>query len=146
MSQAPLPETDWDLTRPFWQAAKESEFVMPRCADCERYVWYPEEQCPHCGAGDVLWVQVEGRGLLFSWAEVRHPLHPPYKNQLPYITGIVALEVDPRVHYVTRIVECTTSELAIEMPMEVVYSELSFHEVEGAVIAPVFRPVARKPG
>lgn len=142
MSHAPLPESDWDLTRAFWQAAASGTFVMPCCRGCSRHVWYPEERCPHCGEGDIPWAPVPGRGRLFSWAEVRHPLHPPYQDQLPYITGIVSLEVDPRIRYVTRIVDCQADELAIEMPMEVVFRELSFHGVEGCVIAPVFRPVS----
>ena len=140
MSQAPLPELDWDLTRSFWNAAEAEQFVMPQCAGCERYVWYPEEACPYCKGGEIPWVEVAGRGELFSWAEVRHPLHPPYKDDLPYITGIVALEADPRIHYVTRIVDCTPDLLAIQMPMEVVFRTLSFSGVEGAVTAPVFRP------
>ena len=141
MSRAPLPELDWELTRPFWRAAEAGAFVMPRCGACERYVWYPEERCPHCSAAEISWVDVPGMGTLFSWAQVSHPLHPPYKDQLPYITGIVALDIDPRVHYVTRIVDCAAAALAIEMPMEVVFRELSYSGVEGAVIAPVFRPI-----
>lgn len=142
MIQSPLPELDWDLTRAFWLAATDGEFVMPRCMGCERYVWYPEEQCPFCRGGEIPWVPVPGRGLLFSWAEVLHPLHPPYEDQLPYVTGIVALEIDPCIHYVTRIVDCAADSLAIEMPMEVVFRELSFRGVEGSVVAPVFRPAA----
>ena len=141
MSQPPLPDPDWDLIQPFWNAAREGSLVMPRCGGCQRYVWYPDEQCPHCGAGEIPWVAVAGRGQLFSWAEVCHPLHPPYADSLPYLTGIVVLDEDPTLRYVTRFVDCTADDLAIEMPMEVVFRELVFTGVEGSVMAPLFRPL-----
>ncbi len=144
MSSAPLPETDWPLIREFWLAAERGEFVIPRCTACNRYVWYPEEVCPHCGSSEVPWVPTSGRGRLFSWCEVKHPLHPPYVDQLPYVTGLIALAEDPRVRYVTRIVDCEPSALLIEMPMEVVFRELSFTDIEGTVVAPVFKPAVSR--
>jgi uncharacterized OB-fold protein len=136
-----MPEVDWSPVREFWLAAGRGEFVIPRCQACERYVWYPEEACPHCGGSEMPWTAMSGRGQLFSWSEVRHPLYPPYANELPYVSGLIALAEDPRVRYVTRIVDCEASELQIEMSMEVVFRELSFAGIEGAVEAPVFRPV-----
>lgn len=140
MSSAPLPDTDWPMIREFWRAASRGELVIPRCLACERYVWYPEEVCPHCGGGEVPWVAMSGRGRLFSWSEVKHPLHPPYADQLPYLSGLIALEEDPRVRCVTRIVDCESSALEIEMPMQVVFRELSFADIEGSVVAPLFKP------
>ena len=140
MSEAPLPERDWPLTQPFWDAAQQERFVMPRCGGCARHVWYPEERCPHCDRPDLSWVRVSGRGQLFSWAEVHHPLHPPYEDLLPYISGLVTLEEDPRIRYVTRIVDCSSDSLVIGMPMEVVFLTLTFKDVEGEVLAPAFRP------
>jgi len=114
--------------------------MIPQCSACERYVWYPEETCPHCGGSEIPWVSMSGRGRLYSWSEVKHPLYPPYADQLPYVTGLVALDEDPGVRYVTRIVDSEPSALVIEMPMEVVFRELSFTDIEGAVVAPVFKP------
>jgi len=141
MSPAPVPELDWPLTAPFWEAARSERFVMPRCSSCARLVWYPEDACPDCQASGIPWVEVSGRGRLFAWAEVKHPLYAPYEAQLPYVTGIVTLEEDPRVRYVTRIVDCDVGDLVIEMPSEVTFRALAFAGVEGIVVAPVFRPV-----
>jgi uncharacterized OB-fold protein len=140
LSTAPLPNVEWPLIREFWLAAKEERLVIPRCDGCERYVWYPEEVCPGCGANEIPWVAMGGKAQLYSWAQVKHPLYPPYKDQLPYITGLVILEEAPAIRYVTRLVDCETTELKIEMPMEVVYRELTFSGVEGSVVAPVFKP------
>ncbi|HEB91126.1 MAG TPA: hypothetical protein ENI85_16240 [Deltaproteobacteria bacterium] len=141
---APLPELDWPLTRPFWDAARKGRLVMPRCEDCARHVWYPEERCPDCRGERISWVDVSGRGRLFSWAEVKHLLHPPYEGQIPYVSGLVTLEEDPRIRYVTRIVDCDPADLSIDLPMEVVFRTLTFRGVAGGVRAPVFRP-ARTP-
>ncbi len=142
MSTAPLPERDWPLTQPFWEAAESNRLMIPRCSDCQRYVWYPEEKCPHCGGEDTPWEAVSGRGVLFSYAEVKHPLYPPYEDALPYITGIVTLEEDSRVRLVTRIVGAAAEDLAMDQPMEVCFETLTFKGVEGRVIAPVFRPAS----
>ncbi len=141
MSTAPLPERGWALTEPFWEAAEHGRFVMPCCSSCARYVWYPEEACPHCGGNEVPWVPVSGRGQLFSWAEVKHKLYPAYEDALPYVTGIVTLEEDARVRYVTRIVDADPTALQIDQPMEVVFRTLTFKGVDGSIEAPVFRPV-----
>ena len=34
MTSFPLPELDFETTRPFWEAAARSELVIPRCASC----------------------------------------------------------------------------------------------------------------
>ncbi len=140
MSTAPLPERDWPLTQPFWEAADAGRFVMQCCDGCERYVWYPEQACPHCGGESLSWVSVSGRGRLFSWAEVKHKLYPPYEDELPYVTGIVTLEEDPRVRYVTRIVDADPATLEVDQLMQVDFRTLAFKGVEGSVVAPVFRP------
>jgi len=140
MNNAPLPEGDWPLTRPFWEAAADGRLVLPRCGGCGRFVWYPEESCPYCGAGELPWVEVSGHGQLFSWAEVKHRLHPPYEDELPYVSGIVVLEDAPGVRLVTRIVDCRAEDLAMDQAVEVVYRTLRFKGVDGEVVAPVFRP------
>ena len=138
---APLPETDWELTRPFWQAAARSELVIPRCRACRRFVWYPAEHCPHCAEGDPVWTRVSGRGRLFSWAVVERPLYSPFADQVPYVTGLVSLEEDPAVRLVTRIEGCAARDLYVDMPMRARFRPLVFAGCRSEITAPVFEPV-----
>jgi uncharacterized OB-fold protein len=71
---------------------------------------------------------------------VTRALFDDYASKAPYTTGLVALEEDPRVRLVTLLVDCLPADLTIDMPVEVVFRVLEFPNVEGSVIAPVFRP------
>ena len=139
MSHA-LPDLAFEPTRGFWEAAARSELAVPRCAGCCRYVWYPKESCPACGGGDLPWEAVSGRGTLFSWAVVERALFAPFKDKVPYVTGLVALEEDPRVRIVTALVDCAPADLVADMPVHVVFRDLSFPGENRTLPAPFFTP------
>ncbi len=55
----PLPRPiSAELTRPFWEAAKRHELVMPRCKTCDHLFFYPRAECPHCLSSNLEWVKV----------------------------------------------------------------------------------------
>ena len=138
-----LPDLDFEPTRGFWSAAARAELAIPRCAGCSRYVWYPRTRCPHCGGEEMPWEAVSGRGTLFSWARVERALFKPFAAKTPYVTGLVALEEDPSVRVVSIIVGCDPEQLVIDMPVQVVFRELSFPDEDGVVQAPFFQPSSR---
>src|SRR5262245_60416714 len=122
----PLPDTDWPPTREFWAAAARHELVLPRCDACRRWVWYPDGACRSCGSPACTWTAVSGRGSLFSWSVVHRAFIPQLADDVPYVTGLVAIEEDPAVRLVTRIVDCAPAALRIGMPMRVVFRTLRF--------------------
>jgi hypothetical protein len=139
-SEFPLPDTDWPPTREFWAAAARGEFSLPRCDECRRFVWYPDGHCRRCGARAYTWTTVSGRGRLFSWSIVRRAFIPQFADEVPYVTGVVAIDEDPGVRIVSRVVDCDPAVLRIEMPVRVVFRPLSFPGVPGEVTAPMFVP------
>ncbi|MBM4270130.1 MAG: nucleic acid-binding protein [Deltaproteobacteria bacterium] len=143
-AEFPLPDVAWEPTREFWSAAARDELRLPRCASCAAFAWYPGERCRSCGGAQLAWERLSGRATLFSWVVVRHPFLPQFRENLPLVTGLVAVDEDPRVRLPTRIVECTPEELAIDMPVEVVFRDLTFPGVAGHVRAPLFRPLAAR--
>jgi uncharacterized OB-fold protein len=139
----PLPDTEWPATREFWAAATRGELVIPRCAGCGAWNWYPRDRCRVCDGAELPWAPVSGRGTLFSWAVVRRALLKPFAAHVPYATGLVALDEDPEVRLVTTLVDCSPEDLQIEMPMTVVYRALDFPGVSREVVAPMFTPAPR---
>ena len=137
----PLPDVDWEPTRGFWQAAERHELQLPCCQGCGQLNWYPSPQCRYCKSESLSWSSVSGRATLFSWSHVTRALFKAYSSKAPYTTGLVALEEDPRVRLVTLLVDCDPAALRIDMPVEVVFRTLEFPDVQGSVIAPMFRPV-----
>jgi uncharacterized OB-fold protein len=140
MNAFPLPDVEQPATRGFWDAAANGELAIPRCTDCGRWNWYPREACAGCGGAHMPWTATAGRGTLFSWAVVERAWVKAFREQAPYVTGLVSLSEDPAVRIVTRIVDCPAQELRFEMPMRAVFRPLSFAGVPGEVIAPLFVP------
>ncbi|MFQ5514961.1 MAG: Zn-ribbon domain-containing OB-fold protein [Myxococcota bacterium] len=136
----PLPDTEWERTREFWRAAARGELVLPHCAACRRIAWYPPERCPACGHPTLEWKPVSGRGSVYSWAVVRHAFLPAFREQIPYVTGLVSLDEDPSVRLVTRFVECNPETLVPELAVEAVFRPLVFPGVERRIVAPLFKP------
>ncbi len=141
----PLPDVEWAPLEPYWAAAARGALVIPRCGSCGRWVWYPRAACPGCRAESPAWTPVSGRGRLFTWTVVTHPFLPAFRDKVPFVTGLVALDEDPAVRLATELVECAADEPAADIPVEVVFKPLRFSGVEGSVVAPLWRPVRSSP-
>ncbi len=119
----PRPE-DPELTQPFWDAAKRHELVIPRCARCNSYFWYPRPACPSCLREGWEWAPVSGRGRLHTYTVVRQPGNPNFEPDVPYAYAVVQLEEGVRM--VTNIVDCEIPDgLAVDMPLEVSYDDVT---------------------
>jgi uncharacterized OB-fold protein len=137
----PLPDVTWEPARGFWEAAERGELSIPKCDGCGRLTWYPRERCRRCESKGFTWTPMSGRGTLFSWAVVVHPFLQQFADAVPFVPALVALEEDPAVRIVTRIVDCEPETLRFDLPVDVVFRPLEFTDVEGSVMAPMFRPV-----
>jgi uncharacterized OB-fold protein len=136
----PLPDTEWEPTREFWAGAARGELVIPRCDGCARYTWYPRTRCRRCKGETFTWTSMSGRGRLFSWAVVHHNFLPQFAALVPFVPALVALDEDPAVRVVTRMVDCDPADLAFDMRVHAVYRPLEFDTVHGTVTAPLFVP------
>ena len=65
--------------------------MVQRCGACGTWQWGPEWLCHECHSFDMKWVEVEGRGTIYSWTRCWHPVHPALKGFGPYIAVVVEL-------------------------------------------------------
>jgi uncharacterized OB-fold protein len=128
------PDTEFPPLKPFWEAAQREELRLPRCRACERFNWYPEPECIHCGGADFEWVRLSGKGSLFSWAVVRRALHPEFAAFQPYVSGIVTIAEDERVRMVTRLLVDADQPLEIGQPVRAQFVDLGHPVAEAGVI------------
>lgn len=49
----------------------QGRFVIQRCNDCSKHVFYPRAICPHCGGASLAWVEPRGTGTVYSTTTVR---------------------------------------------------------------------------
>jgi len=138
VARFPLPELDFEGTRPFFEAAARRELRIPHCAGCEAFVWYPRPACRACGQAP-LWKAVSGRGTLHAFTIVRHAFAPAFAPLVPYATGLVALAEDPSVRLATLLVDCEPEALRVDQPVRVVFRALPYEGGE-AILAPLFTP------
>jgi uncharacterized protein len=56
----------------FHQAELDAgRFLIQRCSDCSRHVYYPRESCPHCGSAALEWKAPAGLGTVHAVTTVR---------------------------------------------------------------------------
>ncbi|HEY7492737.1 MAG TPA: Zn-ribbon domain-containing OB-fold protein [Candidatus Tectomicrobia bacterium] len=120
----PLPRPlSPELTRPFWEAARRHELVMPRCKTCDHLFFYPRSECPRCFSTNLEWIQVSGRGRLHSYTIVQQPANPAFRDDVPYVYAVVQLEEGPRL--VSNVVQCNPDTLRVDMPLEAVFDDVT---------------------
>jgi uncharacterized OB-fold protein len=81
-------------TAPFWDACAAGRLALPRCDVCGELIWYPRLVCPFCGSHDVAYVDVSGRGSVYSFSVVRKG-SGPFRDHAPYVLAMVQLEEGP---------------------------------------------------
>ena len=120
MSEIPVP-VPTELSRPFWEAAREGRLVLQKCGACGAFRWTPQVLCTVCLSEDSAWTPVSGRGRLYSYTIVHRPPLPAFAA--PYVVAVVRLEEGPLM--LSNIVDADPAALAMEMPVEVVFQPLS---------------------
>ncbi len=111
------------LSRPFWEAAKRHELVLPRCRTCSRIFFYPRERCPNCLSDDLDWTRASGMGRLYSFTVVHQTAHPSFQAESPHIYAIIQLNEGPRMP--SNLVDCPIEDAKIDMPVEAVFDDAS---------------------
>ena len=97
---------------------------MQRCGDCGHVRFPPSLLCARAACrSDAEWVQLSGRGTVYSWVVVHQSQHPAFNPDAPYNVVIVELDEGPRLH--ANLVDCPNDEIHIGMPVEVVFDKVS---------------------
>jgi hypothetical protein len=110
-------------TEPFWVAAGQHRLTVQRCLACGTLRHPPGPFCPRCRTQDSNWVDLSGRATLYSFTVIRHALAPPLRAYLPMVIAVVAPDEAPTARLVANLVEVAVGDVAIGMPLEVVWED-----------------------
>jgi|SRR5581483_4194716 len=116
---------------PFLDAAREGKLLIQRCADCEKYQFYPRQVCVHCGSSSVEWAEASGRGTVHTYTVIHQNGMPGWRDELPYVAAIIDLEEGARM--TSNVVDIEPADVQIGMPVEVTFVD------EGTYVLPRFR-------
>lgn len=130
--EKPLPKPNAD-TRAFWEGCKEQQLSFQRCSHCGQVRWPPSVICPLCHSSQMEWIVASGKGRVYSFAVYHVAFHPAFHDDIPYVTAVVELAEGP--HMLTNIVGCSPSEVKCNMPVEVLWDD-----VTDDVSLPKFKP------
>ena len=118
----PLPKINAD-TKPFWDACRNHELRFQKCTECGHVRWPPSILCPLCYSNKTEWIRASGKGTVFSFVVYHKAFHPGFEADLPYVVAIVELQEGP--YFLTNIVGCDPSEMSCEMPVDVVWEDIT---------------------
>ena len=106
----PIPEFG---AEPYWDAANRRELRVQRCLDCGRLRWEPAPLCLDCQSQQHEWALLSGRGTVYSFTEITHPVHPAAFAKVPYIVVEVELAEQPNLRMISNLVDTPASAVKI---------------------------------
>ena len=131
----PLPQVKGEVSQKYWQALNEEKFIFQKCSDCQSSIFYPRVVCPKCMSENLTWHEASGEGEIYSFTVVYRTTNPVFKNDVPYVVGLIDLAEGIRV--MGNIVGTEDPEnLAMNQPVKV-----EFKKVTDEFTFPVFRVI-----
>lgn len=115
----------------YWEGLKKRKLKAQKCNECGEVFFPPRARCPECSSKELSWVELSGRGELYSWSEIHVP---SLALEKPYILGIIDLK-EGVGRIITRI-DAKSEELKIGMKMEIGYVD-----VEEDLTLCIFKPI-----
>jgi hypothetical protein len=121
-------------TEPFWDAAAQHRFVVPRCVACATFRFPPSPFCWRCRAQGVDWVDHDGAGTVYSFTVIRHAVIPEMAGALPLVAAVVALAGTEGCRAIGNVVGCEPDDVTIGAAVS-----LDWYDVRDGTSVPVFR-------
>lgn len=129
VSAKPIPIPD-AASAPFFEGALAGRLMLLRCRLCRTYmspiayVTAAERvRCVSCFSGSLEWTASSGRATLYSFAIVHQVYDAAFAADVPYNVALV--ETEEGVRLTSQVVGCALDELAVGLPLEVVFERLS---------------------
>lgn len=92
----------------YWEGARAGVLVLPWCAPCQGFFWFPRGFCPRCGSTDLDWRRVSGRGVVHASTVVRRAAGE-WAEHVPFAVAVVTLAEGPSV--TANVVDCLVADL-----------------------------------
>ena len=120
---ANLSPDEWTL--PFWQAASEHRLVAPTCTGCGAFRMPPAPFCWKCRQQDVEWIELSGRGTVYTFVIARQALIPQLADAIPNVVAVVELEDAPGCRLVGNVLQIEPEAVEIGMPVVVAWDDVN---------------------
>jgi uncharacterized OB-fold protein len=126
-----------DISRPYWNAAREGVLRLQRCRNCQTAIHYPRRWCPKCWSTDLDHFDARGTGVVITYTIVHQSPFEAFDAYTPYVLAIVQLDEGPTM--LTNIIGPGAMEVTIGDPVLV-----RFEKRNGWTVVPQFERVRKK--
>ena len=75
----------------------QGKFLIAQCGSCSKFHYYPRENCPFCGSGEVVFVAPKGTGVVYSYTVVAR------KAEAGGDYNVVLVDLDEGVRLMSRV-------------------------------------------
>ena len=113
---------DWDLFAPFWEGTRQNRILVQQCTETKKKVWPPRFVSPYAPGAALDWVEIEGKGEIYTFNVVYRGFFPYYKDKVPYALVVVDLGDGVRLLGNTTGMDPTT--VTCGMSMEAVFEKV----------------------
>jgi uncharacterized OB-fold protein len=127
----PVPD---ELSRQFWDAARERRLMIQRCGSCGYYNHPPRRFCDACLGQDLRFEPVSGRGVVYTFTVMHQRDVAGFEEDAPFINIVVELAEQPRLLMVSNLPIAERAKVRIGAAVEVAFEDRG----EGVVV-PQFR-------
>jgi len=125
-TQRPVPVPD-ESSAAYWSAAAEQVLVIARCSRCTELSHPPDIVCPRCHHADPEFVfePVSGDGTVRSWVTLHQSFLPGFDALLPVVLVDVALDEQPDVRLIGRLLNGPDARLTLGSRVRVAFEDLA---------------------
>ncbi|MFJ8143184.1 Zn-ribbon domain-containing OB-fold protein [Streptomyces sp. NPDC096013] len=121
-----------DLSRPFWEAARRGDLVVPECPACGLRFLVPEPACPGCMSADWRYAPSAGLGTVYSVTVVHRAPGPGFDT--PFALAVI--DLDEGGTLLTHVDAGDPEDVGIGMRVRV-----DFRSLTDEITLPYFVPV-----
>ena len=115
----------------YFEGIDAGELRVQQCRKCEQLRHPPVPICPTCHCLEWDASPMSGRGTVFSYVVLHHPIVPPFEPG--YVVAVVELDEGPRI--VMNLEGVPREEIRIGMPVVV-----TTERMDESLVLPVARP------
>jgi uncharacterized OB-fold protein len=120
----PLPAPAPDgVDAAFWEGTRQHKLLVQRCQACGTFQFGPEWICHRCRSEKMGWHECSGKGKVYAFERVWHPVHPALKERGPYLVVLVELPDAGNVRMVGNLLGDPHQGVKIGDAVEVVWED-----------------------
>ena len=107
----------------YWQSAKNNKLMVQRVKNSNEYFLYSRQLTKNINDNATEWIEVIGKGKIYSYTEVSAPAGPAFKEETPYI--VASIELDEGARIISNIIKTDIKNITIGKRVKVVFEKQS---------------------